>query len=165
MQTTLWTLRYTRMPLQKLIYPLTCCRNTELYVTGVSHCSSNLKVSSSPEPAELWRRWNYLLLWGPIQSLGSTLLQLMGACFNPPPVHHLWVTPLLLALHRSIPPPPSIAPSLSLSCSLLYVAKCCWLTLTESVAVVSCTTVSMATAWQCHLAMGHVTAQPSGKHQ
>lgn len=35
----------------------------------------------------------------------------------------------------------------------------------KTVARMSCTTVSIATSWQCHLAEGHVTAQPSGRPQ
>lgn len=36
-----------------VIIALTCCRDTALGVTGVSHCSSNVKLSSSPALSEL----------------------------------------------------------------------------------------------------------------
>lgn len=37
--------------------------------------------------------------------------------------------------------------------------------LAETVAGVSCSTVSMATSWERHLAEGHVAAQPTGQAQ
>lgn len=83
---------------------------TELCVTGVSHCSSNVKLSSSPEPSELWKLSNYLLLCGPIPSVHLCFLSLIhfvssrtpAACFSLRPVHHLWVSPVLLILHHFI---------------------------------------------------------------
>lgn len=78
----------------------------------------------------------------------------LAACFSPRPVHHLWVSPLVLLQH------PFMLSPLSLSlCNTMF----CWLMPAETVARVSCTTVSMATSWQCHLPKGHITAQSTGQ--
>lgn len=70
----------------------------------------NVKLSSSPEPSELWKLSNYLLLCGPIPSVHLCFLSLIhfvssrtpAACFSLRPVHHLWVSPVLLILHHFI---------------------------------------------------------------
>lgn len=120
--------------------------------SGVSHCSSNVKLSSSPAATELLK---LKLFAGPhsllINLFFVSYLPLLLHFFSPDLLQSV-SAPVLSIISGLDPPPASLHLSLSFSVTPCSAESC---PQPETVAGVSCTTVSMVTGWQCHLAGSH----------